>query len=478
MKRTPESNNNNSNEKNRPEKTELHFFLERTLASAAILSLFASLGATYEKNISKNNSDTINQRTIAEEIIDLPLDTSIGQELSAGMFDIIPGKSQFKLPGLEKNTSLTFPDFSDRSSIENSKTIDVDVQLMEWAKEFSADPKAIEPRGPEAIQNVVLKINDLTDNGWTINEITAKGFASDEPTIGTKDPANNELSYTRANAVKNILIGQLESNFINNNNDQLKNIEDSISVIDGEEIIDTELNSNIEIIAESLDLTTEDLIYQYNTAPDSLPDSAKSILQNLKDDRYVQIEIKASKQGEHAFGTNTIESSAVIIPIIIPIFRLRKRDKYNSAYPKREPTNKKDPHTNNNVYGTSHIGMASTGNFSTSKSGFQNMPIAKLVQTSNNIGVVANNQNLNTSQILSSAKALNANEYMVNKISENKIDGTKPNEYLKKYNYNQNQIKESQFSANINYKIKQPNTSNFNTISGTRINSTKRGHKH
>ena len=96
-----------------------------------------------------------------------------------------------------------------------------------------------------------------------------------------------------------------------------------MTIDDGEEIHDKDLNNRIELMAKNLGMSVADLVMQFDTDPDSLPDSVKKDLSELQNDRFVRVIIMGSKEQ-----TTTTEQSklhsVVLIPILIPFFKRRE----------------------------------------------------------------------------------------------------------------------------------------------------------
>jgi hypothetical protein len=269
-----------------------------------------------------------------------------------GMQDAIPGPVDINLPGIEMwaGQSQVAPNIIVLSALEPHTTIETQtksesqqVQLMEWARLFDADPAAVEPRGMEQIQETVATIKRLLDEGYSIDEITFTGTASDEddhavthggtnPGFGKDSEKNIKLANKRAKAVRSLVAGLIKEELTP---DQAKDILAEFETEKGIEIQDPELVDNIDSVAEDLGMTTVDLVMQYNRNPDSLPKSAQKILNGLRQDRFVKIEISASKVetqteykkitiGEFEKGGEDSKGvKLVIIPLIIPILRRR-----------------------------------------------------------------------------------------------------------------------------------------------------------
>jgi len=317
--------------------------IKKTLAISALLTFLASAGATIE----------------ADHVINPDIETATPNphvskiETSADIYDIVPGETKFKLPGGEITYTVTGPEqTTNRQIVEQpptitetvieSKTSATEIQLMEWAQKFEIDPKAVEPRGPEAIQTAVDQVQQLQADGWTIERIAVKGYASDEsdsrngdnPGFGIEDEKNNKLADKRAETVEGLYKQQLEQNL---GLTSATSIESLIVVEPGEEVHDAKLANQIDAMADSLGMSTVDLVMEFNRHPESLPTEAQELLDGLRQDRFVRIEISASKQivieqtADPIFTTVEIvrpgekhEESIIVIPIIIPIFK-RKR---------------------------------------------------------------------------------------------------------------------------------------------------------
>jgi hypothetical protein len=272
--------------------------------------------------------------------------------IDVGMQDAIPGPADINLPGVElwdgtlpvETTSKTVHYFDTEEFHEVYRDVETtEVQLMEWARLFDADPSSIEPRGMEQIQETVATIKRLLSEGYSIDEITFTGTASDEddyavthggtnPGFGKHSEKNIKLANKRAKAVRSLVAGLIKEEL---SPDQAKDLLAEFETDKGIEIQDPELVDSIDSVAENLGMTTVELVMQYNRNPESLPKSAQKILNGLREDRFVKIEIRASKESQTNLikfvnsaewvkeGSEGSSEKLVIIPIIIPIFRRR-----------------------------------------------------------------------------------------------------------------------------------------------------------
>lgn len=294
---------------------------------AVALTLMASMGA----NKAAENKPREMPETITAE---LDSGITVHEGLDVGLFDTIPGEnSSIELPGFEYTIGVKAPDTKSEISVNPES----DIQLMEWAQKFDIDPMAVEPRGPEAISSAVDQIEQLKADGWNIDKITIQGFASDEsdsrdgenPGFGILDEKNIKLANKRAEAVSEMYKQEIEKSFGSDSQE----IESLIEVAEGQEVTDNQLAEQISFLAGEYGMSTEDLVMQFNRDPSSLPADAQELLDGLRQDRFVRIEIEASKEVTNP-GEEGIDS-IIVVPVFIPIFR-RKRQS-SAVNPSPEP---------------------------------------------------------------------------------------------------------------------------------------------
>lgn len=319
-------------------------------AVMAALAIGLTLAATFGTNeVSNNRPEALPTATT----IELPSDQTLGLGAELNAFDIIPGeRATVRLPGIELAAGIAAPD----TTVEEFISPETNVQLMEWAQKFDVDPSAVEPRGPEAVADAVKQVEQLQTEGWNIDKITVQGFASDEgddrkgnnPGFGLETNEKNiRLADTRAGAVSDLFIEQLVQSL---GVDKATEIRDTIAQIGGEEVQDDEFEAKVKAMAEKLDMPMDDMVMEFNRDPESLPLDAQKLLSELYEDRFVRIEIQASR--EVAVPVEQKTKSMVIVPIFIPIPR-RKRIPVvpsGSTPPQTiEPPRQQFPHAPRNI---------------------------------------------------------------------------------------------------------------------------------
>lgn len=288
----------------------------RRIAIMAGLSIALTLAATWGANKANENRIHPMPQAVTYE---MPTGRIIGVDAGVDTYDIIPGEGgTIRLPGVEVGAGIKEPDTASMETTEPA----VDVQQMEWARRFDSDPdaKRLNPNAPKAIEGAAEKVHKLEADGWRIDQITIQGFASDEgddrqgdnPGFGMPTNEKNiKLANKRATTVSEIFEQKLE--------DDSANADYPIVTKEGEEVRDDELAAQIEAEAQKLGMDTDDLVVQFNRDPESLPAEAREVLSGLYGDRFVRIEIEASREvtvpGEETTG------SIILIPILIPIFK-------------------------------------------------------------------------------------------------------------------------------------------------------------
>lgn len=319
-------------------------FLKRTLGTSLMLSVILSALATYEAN--KNDKGSPEDYQLNNEGHVKYVDADLGT------YDVVPGVGKVELPGGmlefgEKDTQVRVvqqaPQYKEVTVTHEQTVQGQNVQLMEWARQFEADPNAVEPRGPEAIAATADTIQQLIDEGWTIEGVGFQGFASDEddyaiehggnnPGFGIESQKNVKLADKRAGAVEVLVAKELA----NKMGPESEGVIQKFNVIGGQEVVDPALASQIYDVADDLEMNPVDLVMQYNRDPQSLPAWAQETLNGLQNDRYVKIVISVSKEekvsvpitaGTSEIQTTTSEKRKVIvfIPVLIPIFKRRQK---------------------------------------------------------------------------------------------------------------------------------------------------------
>ena len=329
-----------------------------TLALSLGLSIALSVGATMEAN-NRNAKKNINQ--LSYDTNEATDSKSTNFDISAGLYDTVPGDLNISLPGAEfSRTDTEIRDLGATTSTETvvktyqeSANVEENVQLMEWAALFEEDPMATEPRGLDVIKDTAEQTKQLIEAGWNIDNISIQGFASDEAIslhkngnegFGELDEKNILLANKRADAVSKLLKEQLENSL---SDDSAKELESKIVIEGGVEVYDIQLASDIQKVADSLGMEVVDVISQYNHDPTSLSAENQNVLNGLRDDRYVSIKMTISRDVVTEENINKevntkqeikTKKSIVIIPILIPILTRKKRDNIEpGTEPKPEP---------------------------------------------------------------------------------------------------------------------------------------------
>lgn len=332
------------------------------LLSSLLLTSGFSIAATYEANKSKPNKYPATNPSANS--YQLPYnDGGLDAHISAGMRDVVPGEIEFKLPGVEASVMIPGSEKTVTTQIlEQSEPIKTTVestidntydQSMEWAEQFEKDPSAVEPRGPEAIKDAVERIKELEAQGYTC-KVSVLGSSSDDsdvlngdnPGFGINDEKNVKLAETRAGAVAELFIQDLKDEL---GEEKANDIEKSIVILGGKEVRDDQLAKAIDEMADKLGMPMDDLVMQFNRNPETLPIEAQELLDGLRQDRFVRIEIKATKQSvvelpsdPEMVTTTTTEKEndrevkIIIIPILIPIFK-RRNEGINDIPPTTPP---------------------------------------------------------------------------------------------------------------------------------------------
>ena len=262
-----------------------------------------------------------------------------------GVHDVIPGAP---LPGVRVDAaSIKNYMKQEDSTWHEVKTSHVEemqdtsrIQKMVWARLFDKDPAARETADAGAeVDAAVDTVQELLAKGYTIDGITFHGFASDEDDttwrtgkpgagLGVDSEKNVRLAEKRADAVYDLFTKQLEAEGVT---DTLP-----MEITGGTESRDTELNEAIAALAERRGESVQDVIVNWNRdRHDSFTKQELKVLNQLKDHRYVTIEVDAhrtvtevsmvEKEGKWVTVTEEEdEGSLVIIPVIIPWIRRRK----------------------------------------------------------------------------------------------------------------------------------------------------------
>lgn len=314
---------------------------------AAALTLAASFGATYAANAKEDQGPIIPIATA--ERSDRP-----GAELSAtfGVHDMMPGEVAIPGVGLRIDAStLTEREVQgansfvarEREVVEQAHDVQK-IQNMAWARLFSKDPSARETAdaGGE-VMAAAHTVQELIAQGYAINNITIHGFASDEDNttvltgkpgagLGVDSEANVELAEERADAVHAMLREELAETMGVPVADTVP-----IEVTGGTEQRDDVLNSAIEALAEERGQSVQDLVVMYNRGLDTFAPTELEVLDQLKAQRYVLIEIDAQRatvrtdwieqEGEWVMTTYEEDEGSIVVIPVLPLPILPRRHK-------------------------------------------------------------------------------------------------------------------------------------------------------
>ncbi|PID98690.1 hypothetical protein CSA80_05205 [Candidatus Saccharibacteria bacterium] len=260
----------------------------KQLWTTVLASLVLSTSATY----SANNEH-------GDEHFGGP-DSGVG----VGIHDILPGDTNFLLPGVgadihrteTKETVRSTPPVVVYGPDTTYETHVVTTEPMAFARQFAADPYARESLdGDAALGTVVEYIRDCIADGKKIKGISVHGYASAEDESGgyddglnTPSQQNVALAQERAQAGFDKLLPMLKQTF----GDEVAN---KLRVTGGTEIQDPELNQAIFALAQSRNISPHELMEQYKFNPNSLTDQEREVLQGLDEDRYTAFTIETSE---------------------------------------------------------------------------------------------------------------------------------------------------------------------------------------
>lgn len=319
--------------------------IQKGLTTTAALLL--SVSATVAANSGEHSPSSDPEFSYSEQINGC---TSTVQE-DFGLHDVIPGEGDLPLPGARFDVILQNPvtpieldgdGIPVTSEIQQHETILDELQLMEWARLFDKDPAVVHTLDRElGIKDTVAQIEQLIADGWMIESIKLHGHASDEddtawknggtnPGFGVYSKKNVKLAVKRAKAVEELLEARLAKSKIASQQTG------SVVVTGGTELDDPVLAAEITDLAAKRGSTAQDIVVRYNRDRDSFSGSDLEVLDGLRDDRYVSIEIDVSRletvtthhTDESGNVTESKETkkhvSIVLIPIIIPFIKKRR----------------------------------------------------------------------------------------------------------------------------------------------------------
>ena len=209
------------------------------------------------------------------------------------------------------------------------KILESDVQLMEWARLFDEDPKARETiDGAKQVELAAESIRGLVDQGYEIDTIELRGWASDEDDsgepnagLGVDSPKNVRLGEVRAEEIRELLVDKLNERGITDAGSKME--------VSGGERRDDALNQEIIELAQKRNQTPQQMIEKWNRQDlGSFSQGDLELYSRLADDRCVEIEVTVSRiitetkevyeEGEWVEKTERHkEFSIVIIPIIL-----------------------------------------------------------------------------------------------------------------------------------------------------------------
>ncbi|MEI7689496.1 MAG: hypothetical protein WCI79_00840 [Candidatus Saccharibacteria bacterium] len=308
------------------DKKEWSAFKKKIAALAITLTMMFSAGATIAAN---------------EKGVKSELENNDSTKVNVGLHDIKPGPET--IPGF--GVSIPTGEDNVAESLTEQKVIETEVQLMKYARLFDADPAALEINGLDMIPGVADQIIALQANGFTINKISVIGHASDEAIskgdgsgLGRNDIENVRLADKRGHAGDDLLAEALTQKI---GAAEAQKLADVTVVEKGIEVRDDAQAEAIDKMAESLNMTTVELIGKYNTHPETLSPEAKEVLDGLKSDRFVRFVIESSREVTDENGDKSTE--IVIIPILIPVFKRRKKEPEPGPEPEPTPGTQPNP---------------------------------------------------------------------------------------------------------------------------------------
>lgn len=342
------------------------WIIEAAWKTSAVASVALSLGATIGAN------SKYDEGPAAAFVSSVSLATSGPRtETITGLHNVVP---EVPLPGVRVNilddaqaTEWTPGIFVEEevSGVERVAT-ENRAQYMVWARLFNQDPDARKTADAAGeIRATVDAVEDLIDQGYTINDIRIHGYASDEDDttwqtgrpgagLNVDSPKNVKLAEERADAVHE-LFGEISAQEINGASLPVR-------VTGGTEKRDKVLNETLFQLADSRGESVQDMIVKWNRGQhNSFTDAELDVLNGLAEHRYVSIEVDASKtvtethhvwrEGEWVTVTEEHQEAAVvIIPVIIPFVRRKKGEQEDDSTPEADtPASSSQPDGGNSV---------------------------------------------------------------------------------------------------------------------------------
>lgn len=294
--------------------------LRETLAVALIGTVALSSLATAKKGSAEGFAEAIKDSITqpAQLTADVHLDTS----------RIWP---QVVISDQYKGREHTFP-ISSLSEVAGQKDVVVASSAevlnlsrtaeMPWAERFARDSEAKNTKHAEAsIESFTDQLAKLEGSGYKIEQVSVRGFASDEddtrPGAGLQvgESKNVDLANVRARSAANLLVHDLAD----------AGIQIPVSILPGKELINAGHDRAIDELAKEKGVSVLALVQQYNRSRASLSPEELRVLDELKDDRFVSIAAVVSKETLTATQTEKSGGGIILIPFIIPIFALRRR---------------------------------------------------------------------------------------------------------------------------------------------------------
>ena len=282
----------------------------RTLIGGALLTA----GLTGAANLSSADVPGVVGAVVDSEM-DLVTgnDHTTAVEVDAGMQSI--GFGGLELPGLKLSVTNSEKAVKDETKLVEHKVVEThsetiltpEQQLvesqnidMEWARLFSADSNSETVTEPESITDIVARVKELREQGYSIR-VELQGFASMEddtadtqpelhnPGFGIPSEKNQRLADTREQAVEEIITPLLQ---------EVEGEPIQIVRVPGLEIDDPSLAKDIIDYASSHDMDVVKLVKDFNRHPETLPADALQILKGLQDERVVNVSVIATKPAE------------------------------------------------------------------------------------------------------------------------------------------------------------------------------------
>jgi hypothetical protein len=359
---------------NNKEKLTLRKRIRKIIAIVAIAATIpASVGATVEANKSKS-TDNVHR---SDNPTELPHGYSV--DVSAGLRDVLPGDGSVPMPAVE--VDITKHEISSVATTHveqnppthtntNVENYEFTGQPVVWNEDFGVNSE-IKSRGPEAIEAAVDNVAKWLAEGKEVTGVEIIAFAPDDsnkrlknnnPGLNEDDKLNDDLADMRVQAGKKWFVNKLRQKL---GIEKAKSIEDVITLKDGKEIHDKELNREIFEMAESLNMETDDMVMRFNRG-ENLPPEAIKLLKRLAADRCVLLrfevseKIKIEEPSDPTITTEiTYESRGkvyklVIVPLAAIAAILEGKDKITPPPPETPRTNFPIPQDDDRKFDTYH----------------------------------------------------------------------------------------------------------------------------